>query len=67
MTSKRVVLEHVKGRFKGIRQILGTTDQLDVEVMPQYIPKIDFIDHKGSAELVTETPRLVHYRERDIE
>lgn len=66
--TKRVVLQHVRGKHAGLFQILGTTDKLNEDPNnpqppPVYVPEVDFIDHKGAARLLRVRPRFLHYIE----
>lgn len=63
----RVVLEHTKGTWAGLHQILGTVDQvkagMGVGELPAYIPDINFGDRINGASLVACKRSYVLYRE----
>ncbi len=63
----RVVLEHTVGAWAGMRQILGTLDQvraaLQLSEMPAYIADINFGDRTGGAALVGPKKSYILYRE----
>ena len=63
----RVVLEHVKGPWAGICQILGTVKQVKTDMgvveLPAYIPDINFGDRISGASLVAAKRSYVLYRE----
>jgi hypothetical protein len=63
----RVVLEHSVGPWAGMRQILGTVDQvraaMGVNEMPPYIGNIQFGDHVAGAQLVGARRSYILYRE----
>lgn len=61
--SKRVVLEHLRGKFAGLFQILGTDAEFASKETPVYIEEVDYLDHKGAARLKRVTPRYFHYIE----
>ena len=64
--SKRIVVEYRQGRFKGLWQIFGTTDQMVQKEsdMPPFLPQVQFLDHLGDIALVTVRRRYFHYREQ---
>lgn len=61
--NRRVVLRHASG----LRQIVGTTDDLkrnlQVEDLPSSLPAIDFGDHLSPCRIETPRRRYVVYRE----
>lgn len=63
----RVVLEHTQGARAGMCQILGTLDQVKVDLgvgeLPSYIPDINFGDRVNGASLVAAKRSYVLYRE----
>lgn len=66
---KRVVQHILTGAHAGLRQILGTTDELATELqpsplLPAYIDGVDLMDHRGTVVLVAVTDRYVMYREK---
>lgn len=64
----RVVLEHSQGAWAGMRQILGTVDQvlaaMQVAEMPPYIAGLDFGDRTAGAALVVVKKSYLLYREQ---
>jgi hypothetical protein len=68
-SSKRVVLHHQGGRFAGLWQIVGTTDELPQTValnLPRTLPRLVFLDHEAAGILIAEKPRYVLYKETPI-
>ena len=63
----RVVLEHTVGAWAGMRQILGTLDQvkeaMQVSELPAYIANIQFGDRVNGAALVGPRRSYILYRE----
>jgi len=63
----RVVLEHSVGPWSGMRQILGTVEQvkaaMQVGEMPPYIANIQFGDRTNGAQLVGARRSYILYRE----
>jgi hypothetical protein len=68
MTSapKRVVLEYTTGPFKGLRQIVGTTDTFPGGALPSFCDSIVFKGHACAVNLLRVTERTVRYRELTI-
>ena len=68
-TPTRRVVQHVTaGAYAGLRQILGTTDEMRTPtrpepVLPAFLDNVDLIDHRGSVTLVSLQERYVLYRE----
>lgn len=64
---KRVVLTYLTGPRAGLRQILGCVSELQATFrqpgLPAFVPGVDFITHKGAAELVAQKDRYVQYQE----
>lgn len=64
---KHVVLWHCQGKFSGLWQILGRTSELlekmQMKTFPEFVPDVDFIDHKGTASLHRIRTRYVEYKE----
>lgn len=65
---KRIVLRYVTGRFAGLHQILGTTDQLRDQLktkqLPDGVSEVDFLDGRtGAVVLVEARRRYVLYKE----
>lgn len=61
---KRIVFEYTEGVYKGLRQIIGTTDQLPVgQGLPTFAENAEFRGHRCALSLVRVTPRMVRYRE----
>ena len=65
--SVRIVLEHTRGTWSGMRQILGTVDQvkasLQVDELPSYIANLNFGDRVNGASLVAVKRSYILYRE----
>lgn len=60
--SKRVVVLYSKGRYPGLRQIIGTDDELEGK-LPAVVPQFLFLDHLGPIRLSTVSPRYALYLE----
>lgn len=64
---KRVVLWHCKGRFSGLRQILGRVSELKEKLgeraLPEFVDGVAFRDHVGTASLHRVRQRYVEYKE----
>lgn len=61
VVTKRLILEHTKGRLAGLHQILGTDNRPTSEL--QTLVDLTFPDHEGQGCLIRETPRAIYYRE----
>lgn len=65
--TKRILLEYTTGAYKGLKQILGTDDELHEKMgrvtLPDFLPEVEFLDHTAAVNLVKVTPRYVLYRE----
>ena len=63
--NQRVVLEHTNGPFKGLKQIMGHSDDFKGEPPPTVTPEFDITPgtRKGVAGLVKSTLRFLLYRE----
>lgn len=60
---RRVVLAYAQGRLAGLRQIIGTEDQLpSLPAACELIP-LDFLDHQGFTRLARTTPRILLFEE----
>ncbi len=65
--TKRMVLEYTTGPFKGLRQIVGTTDALPAgSGLPTFCDGIEFHGHRCAVNLLRVTNRTVRYRELTI-
>ena len=64
---KRVILRTVTGRWAGLREIQGTTEQLFEDLgtreLPPFVDEVDFGDHSGPARLMLQQNRYVLYAE----
>lgn len=62
---RRVVLEHTNGPFKGLKQIMGHSDDFNGEPAPVTTDEFEINPgkRKGIAGLVKSTPRYLLYRE----
>ncbi len=68
--NKRIILEYTSGAYRGLRQIVGTEDQLrtrltpEVTELPSFIEGANFIEGRtGSCSLIRVKPRYILYRE----
>lgn len=60
---RRVVLAYTQGRLAGLRQIIGTEDQLPaLPAICEFVP-VDFLDHTGMVRLERQTRRILMFRE----
>lgn len=64
---RRIVLQHVKGPFKGLMQIMGHTDDFKGTAAPIVTEEFDINPgtRKGIAGLVKSTRRYLLYKEID--
>lgn len=64
---KRIVLEYTLGIYKGLRQILGTDDQLKEKFntadLPSFVGDVQLLTHKSGCSLIRVKPRYILYRE----
>jgi hypothetical protein len=60
--NRRVVLEHVRGRLKGILQICGLRSEVEGP-MEDYHADVDLGDHRGPASLIGVKRSYWLYRE----
>ena len=71
MIERRIVLEHLTGRWAGLRQIQGREPELRMahgDVLPLSVEPFDFtvgslVSHKAGARMVDIHTRYVHYCE----
>jgi hypothetical protein len=63
--NQRIVLEHTRGPYKGLKQITGHTDQFGGQQPPAITSEFDITpgNRKGVASLVASRPRFLLYRE----
>ena len=63
VASRRILIEHTRGPYAGLRRIVGTEDQVaDQWVPPVYVSGIVGLK-TGTAHLVEITDRVVRYLE----
>jgi hypothetical protein len=62
---RRIVLEHTRGPYKGLHQIMGTTVDFGAQQPPSVTDVFDITpgNRRGAACLVKATPRFLLFKE----